>query len=171
VSDPFVMTTGSISRSTPEPPAADAWFAARIVVQATSTHDARTALVEREARGRGVMPPLYVHDEDETFRVLVGEMTFYVGVEVVRATAGDIVVAPRGLARTYRIDSEGARWLVLTHVASVSRFEDFGRALALPMGEERASWPSAEEAQSLAAIAGANGIRVLGPPGMVPTDL
>ena len=166
-----MRTAEYLQGSTPYDDSVDAWFAYRIAAVAMTPGDARTALVEREARGRGVMPPLYAHDEDETFRVLVGEMTFHVGGDVVRATAGDIVVAPAGVARTYRVDSDGARWLVLTHVASVRRFEDFGRALAVPTGEERAGWPSHEEAQSLAAIAGANGISVLGPPGMLPGDL
>jgi mannose-6-phosphate isomerase-like protein (cupin superfamily) len=156
----------------PGPPAAsepgDRWFADRI---ATAEGESRTALVEREARGRGLMAPLYAHGEDETFRVLAGEVTFFVGDEVVRARAGDIVIAPRGLPRTYRVESDGARWLVLTRLDSVSRFEDFGRALACPPSADRTSWPSAEELQSLSAIAAANGIRVLGPPGMLPEDL
>jgi quercetin dioxygenase-like cupin family protein len=152
----------------PEP--ADAWFAEHVAEAAGAGAAARIALVGREVRGRGLMPPLHAHDENETFRVLAGELTFYVGDEVVHARAGEVVIAPRDVARTYRVDSDGARWLVLTQLTSVSRFEDFGRAHAVPTGEERPGWPSAEEAQSVAAMAAANGIRVLGPPGMLPTD-
>jgi hypothetical protein len=130
----------------------------------TTGHLGGTTLVERRAARRGLMAPLYAHAEDETFRVLAGELTFYVGGRAVRARAGDVVVAPREVPRTYRVDSDGARWLVLTRLRSVSRFEDFGRALAEPVD----GWSNAEEEQSLAALAAANGIRVLGPPGALP---
>jgi mannose-6-phosphate isomerase-like protein (cupin superfamily) len=131
--------------------------------------DARTALVERRAAGRGLMPPLHARSEDETHHVLAGELTFFVGDEIVRARGGDVVVAPRDVPRTYRVQSGGARWLVLTRVSSLARFEDFGRALAEPVAG--CGWPSPEEAASLDALAAANGIRILGPPGRLPSDL
>jgi hypothetical protein len=89
----------------------------------------------------------------------------------VRARAGDVVVAPRGVPHTYRVESDGTRWLVLTRLVSVARFEDFGRALAEPQGDGTDAWPSAEEAAGLAGIAAVNGITVLGPPGMLPAQL
>ena len=133
----------------------------------TTEHPEGTALVERRASSRGLMAPLYAHPQDETFHVLAGELTLFVGGQEVRARAGDVVVAPQAVPRTYRIDSDGARWLVLTRLRSVSRFEDFGRALARPV----AGWTSPEERRSLEAMAAANGIEVLGPPGMLPGDL
>jgi hypothetical protein len=111
------------------------------------------------------MPPLHRRNEDERYRVLEGELTFYVGDQVVRAGAGDVVVAPRGVRRTFRVESEWARWLVVTRVCSAERFEDFGRALARPA----ADWPSPDEAAAVAAIGAANGIEVLGPPGSLPS--
>jgi mannose-6-phosphate isomerase-like protein (cupin superfamily) len=146
------------------------WFVERIAATALDAmrEDARTALVEGHAARRGLMPPLHANGEDESYHVVAGELTFFVGAEVVYARVGDVVVAPRDVPRTYRVESDGARWLVLTRVASLARFEDFGRALAEPVA---GGWPSAEEKASLDALAAANGIRVLGPPGLLPSEL
>ena len=166
-----MSTTEHFRARTPAAPEPfDPWFAERIAATAAAASDGtQTALVERRAHSAGVMPPLHVRGQDETFRVLAGELTFFVGDEVVRARAGDYVVAPSGTPRTYRVESNGARWLVLTRVVSVSRFEDFGRAHAEPLDD--GGWPSPEELQSLTAIAAANGIRILGAPGRVPRTI
>ena len=45
----------------------------------------------------GPAAPLHVHVRDsETFCVLEGELTLFVGDEVVKASAGDVVYAPAG---------------------------------------------------------------------------
>jgi hypothetical protein len=124
-------------------------------------------LVEREARCPGTMPPLHVRSVDERLIVAEGKLTVFVGDEIVTARMGDSVEIPAGEPRTFRVDSDGARWLVLTTVRSVARFEDFGRALAIPIGN---SWTAEDEA-TVGAIAGANGIEILGPPGTLPADL
>jgi mannose-6-phosphate isomerase-like protein (cupin superfamily) len=124
-------------------------------------------LIERSAPA-GAMPPLHSRGEGETYRVLEGDMTFFVDSEVVHAEPGDVIVAPAGSARTYRAGSDGARWLVLTRVASVERFVDFGRAVARPLPTSMAGWPSADEQAAVAAIGAANGIELLGPPGDLP---
>ena len=49
---------------------------------------------------------------------------------MVAAQSGDVVVAPAGVAHTFRVESTDARWLVLTRVRSVERYEDFARAVA-----------------------------------------
>jgi mannose-6-phosphate isomerase-like protein (cupin superfamily) len=125
----------------------------------------QAVLVERAARLRGVMPPLHARDVDETYYVLEGTLTFFVGGETVTAGDGEVVVVPRGRARTFRVESDGARWLLLTRVASPPRFEDFGRALAEP--RRPAAW-SGEDASLVTALAAANAITILGPPGMTP---
>lgn len=101
----------------------------------------------------------------ESYRVLEGEVTFFVDGEVVPAVPGDVVVAPAGVSRTFRIESEDARWLVLTRVRSLQRFRDFGRAVSRPIAEPEAGWPSPDEEATVAAIGGENGIELLGPPG------
>ena len=109
----------------------------------------------------GAMPPVHVHDEDETISVLDGRLTFYIGSDVLEAHAGDSFVAPKGVAHTYRVESEEARWLSVT---KPGRFEDFVRAVgALPTGL------NVRTAVAFTAAAARNGIEIVGPPGALPT--
>ena len=135
---------------------------------ATISSQGQVAMVERSAP-EGFMPPLVRRDEDETYRVTEGEILFFVGSDMVWAEAGDIVVAPSGVPRTFRAGRGGASWLVLTRVASLERFVDFGRAVSIPLGSPAADWPSADERSTVAAIGAANGIELLGPPGALPS--
>jgi mannose-6-phosphate isomerase-like protein (cupin superfamily) len=148
----------------------------RIVDLAASaaTRGERVAVFAPPEAPRGTMPPLHVRDRTETYEVLAGEVVFHVGRDAVLARAGDVVVAPEGVPRTFVVTSETARWLVTTAVRSLARYEDFTRALARPGRRQHGvapTWPSAEEASAVAAIAAANGIAVLGPPGMLPPEL
>ncbi len=127
----------------------------------------KLVVIERAAP-KGFMPPLHRHDEDETFRVLKGEVTFFVGECVLPAAAGDVVEARARVARTFRVDSD-ARWLVLTRVKSLDDFDDFGRAVSCPSAEPSSSgWNSSEDAALVTAIGRINGIEILGPPGTLP---
>lgn len=137
--------------------ATDAWFLEQLAAPGAAT-------VQRSG-ARGAMPPLLVRDEREVYRVASGEVTFFVADDVVSATAGDVVVAPAGVQRSFRVESGGARWLVVTRVRSLDRFIDFGRAVSTATA---ASWPSAAEHAAVAAIAGANGIELIAPPGALP---
>jgi quercetin dioxygenase-like cupin family protein len=115
----------------------------------------------------GDSPPLHVHHtEDELFHVLDGELTLRVGADERKLAAGDTVVAPKGVAHTYRVDSAaGARWLVFTGrgdfermVRSVSRPAE-GNGLPAPSGP-----PTAEQLDTLAAACRESGIELVGPP-------
>lgn len=156
------------SLAPPSPDVAGAWFAESLARAAAAppSDELQVALVERSAR-TGSMAPLHRRDEPETYCVLEGHVTFYVGAETVAAGPGDVVVAPSGVARTFRVDSPRARWSVLTRVRSLARFADFTRAVhATPPPSGR--WPSAHEHAAVASIAAANGIELLGPPGALP---
>jgi mannose-6-phosphate isomerase-like protein (cupin superfamily) len=136
--------------------------------------DGRVALFETPPLPSGSMPPLHAHSSDESYHVLSGTVVFYVGGERVHAGPGETVVAPAGTPRTFRVTSESASWLTLTSVRSLSRYEDFARAVARGWdidGARAGLWPSEEEAAGVTALAAANGIEVLGPPGMLPCDL
>jgi quercetin dioxygenase-like cupin family protein len=93
-----------------------------------STGDA-FALVEEKARS-GVSVPLHKHDEDvESFYVLEGEMSFFLGHQSeVHARAGAFVHIPAGTVHGFRIDSESARYLILT----TPRHALFYRAISSP---------------------------------------
>jgi mannose-6-phosphate isomerase-like protein (cupin superfamily) len=119
--------------------------------------------LERASRRRGAMAPLQAHPEQTTYSVVEGAITFYVGEAETRAERGTVVLVPARTAHTFRIESEGARWRVATQVVSVARFDDLGRALAEP------GPMTDDDAATLAAIAAANGIRILGAPGALPS--
>jgi hypothetical protein len=100
--------------------------------------------------------------------VLEGEVLFFVDDEVVPASPGDVVVAAAGAERTFRVESDGARWLVLTRVASLERYLDFNRAVVDPIAVPVSGWPSEEDEAALSSLGAANGIELLGPPGVLP---
>ena len=145
------------------------WFVDELAsaAQDVTPRPSQTTLVERDAP-QGAMPPLHRRDEAETYRVLEGEVLFFIDDEVVPAGPGDVVVAAAGAARTFRVESDDARWLVLTRVIVLERYLDFNRAVAEPLAVPVNGWPSAEEEAALASMGAANGIELLGPPGVLP---
>ena len=87
------------------------------------------ALVEELAH-TGVSVPLHRHDDDmESFYVLEGDITFYLGVDRgLRAGAGAFVHIPGGTIHGFRIESATARYLILT----TPRHAQFYRAITAP---------------------------------------
>lgn len=144
------------------------WFVEQVgsVLAADRGDGRQPVLTERTVAG-GRMAPLHTRDEGEAYRVRQGIVTFFVGGETVSAGPGDVVVAPPGVERTFRVESDRATWLVLTRVRSLPRFEDFHRAVSEPLAGR---WPSLEEAITVASIASANGIDLIGPPGELPGE-
>src|SRR3954452_2289502 len=87
------------------------------------------ALLDERGR-RGDMPPLHVHRrDDETFFVLEGEVTLFVAGGQVVLGPGESTLAPRDVPHAYRVESEEARWLVITTPAG---FDAFVRAVSEP---------------------------------------
>lgn len=79
---------------------------------------------------QGAKAPLHLHHyEDEAFYILEGEMTFYVGEEPIKASAGSFVFGPKGVPHAYRVDSGPARLLFLL---SPPGFEGFIEAVSEP---------------------------------------
>lgn len=89
------------------------------------------SLVDEQAR-RGETVPLHRHEGDpESFYVLEGEITFFLGAdsrEGTRARAGSFVHVPGGTVHGFRVESETARYLILTS----PRHGEFYRAITLP---------------------------------------
>jgi quercetin dioxygenase-like cupin family protein len=115
----------------------------------------------------GDSPPLHVHrTDDELFHVLEGELRVRAGDADIRIGAGESILAPKGVAHTYRVESpDGARWLVIT---TGGDFEGFVRALSrkaagpgLPTSQGP---PTPEQADALADAARQHGIEFVGPP-------
>ena len=105
--------------------------------------------------------PYHMHrNEDESFYLVEGEMTFYVGEERVKAEAGAFVYGPRGVPHGFKVDgTEPARILLQNYPAG---FE-------FPCGSGRTakelSIPPAEppDMDKLMAIAAKYDIEILGP--------
>jgi quercetin dioxygenase-like cupin family protein len=86
------------------------------------------ALVDEQAR-RGESVPLHRHEDDmESFYVLDGEITLYIGEEpFVLSGPGSFAHLPGGTVHGFRIVSETARYLILT----TPRHGEFYRAITL----------------------------------------
>ena len=126
----------------------------------------KISLLEHHAR-RGDSPPLHIHrNEDEIFHVLEGELLIHQPQSEDRILhGGDSVLAPKGQAHTYRVESDDARWLTITNGAD---FENFVRALGRPAESDEipppSPPPSEEEAAELGRLSGSFGIDLVGPP-------
>ncbi len=99
------------------------------------------------------------------FYVLDGEVTFWVGGEVIVAAAGAFVFGPKDIAHTFIVSSDEARFLLVTEPAG---FEDFMRACGEPAPRLEIPPPPAEapDFEGLARTAASFGIEFVGPPGI-----
>ena len=95
--------------------------------------------------------------------VIDGEATFFVGGEVIEATAGSYVFLPRGIPHAFRVDSEIARLFVLITPAG---FENFLFDLSVPARDLILPPPpdSPPEFGAIAAAAARYECEILGPP-------
>ncbi len=130
------------------------------------------SLLEMQAPA-GDQPPLHVHlDEDEGFHVVAGELTIWIGEdEPLVLGPGRSAVAPQGVPHTYRVTGEqSARWFVSSTPARFGRmvaaYAEPTDAVSLEQIE-----PSPPDLDRLGALAAENGIQLLGPPGMLPSEL
>lgn len=114
----------------------------------------------------GDSPPRHLHrNEDEMFHIISGTLRFEVGGKTLTATAGETVLAPKGVPHSYRVEStDGAHVLTLTRGRD---FESMVRSAARPAASAElppASAPTAEMVTQLTALCAANHIDIVGPP-------
>lgn len=84
-------------------------------------------------------PPLHVHDFDEAFYVLEGELTFRVEDELLTRQAGELAFAPRGVPHTLANRSGApARYLLISTPAGFER--SLARRAAERKGAEPPAW-------------------------------
>ena len=144
------------------------WFLGALLTikSSAATTDGRVAVIEHHApQGHG--SPLHVHhNEDEWFYVIDGELTFLVGGERIVARSGGFVYGPRGIPHIFQVTSEGPSRFLL--VAEPGGFEAMVRAAGVPATEP--GLPPSEspppDMELLGAAAAAQGIEILGPPGI-----
>jgi quercetin dioxygenase-like cupin family protein len=109
---------------------------------------------------RGVETPLHVQPEDdETFYVLEGEVTFFADEQRRRASAGSTVHVPRGTAHGFRVESDAMRMLDITTPQHLAFF----RAIGEPARELSVPPPGEPDLAKVAAAAAAHKIELLGP--------
>jgi quercetin dioxygenase-like cupin family protein len=143
------------------------WFLGTLVTIKSSleTTGGRVAVMENLAP-QGAGSPQHVHHrEDEWFYVTEGELTFWVGGQVIVAPAGAFVYGPREIPHTFAVTSPQARFLLVGEPAG---FEGFVRALSEPA--QTHELPPADvqppDPAVMMATAAEYGIEILGPPGI-----
>jgi mannose-6-phosphate isomerase-like protein (cupin superfamily) len=144
------------------------WFlGTRATIKASAdTTDGRVCIIEQLAP-TGSGSPLHVHaNEDEWFYVMEGELTFLVGGERIAAGPGGFVYGPRGIPHIFQVTSEAPAHFLL--VAEPGGFEAMVRAAGVPAAAP--GLPPADspppDMEKLGAAAAAQGIEILGPPGI-----
>ena len=149
-------------------PANQLWFQNSLVTIRVSASDGQDGISVLEHRvPHGFSPPLHLHrGEDEVFHVVEGEFRVKVNDEEHRLGAGDVLLAPKGVPHTYRVESvQGGRVLAIT---ARGDFERFVRAVSRPAERPElpvpAGAPSADAIQALKVSAAKYGIEIVGPP-------
>jgi len=151
----------------PEEGEALCWAGALLTVKATAEQTGGGFFLVEELNARGTAPPLHVHpQDDESFYVLDGELTFYLGdgqsvpSQTVPASAGSFLYIPKGyFPHAFRVNSETARFLVLT----TPRHEQFFRASAEPAGSRTIPSQEPIDLEKVRAAGDEYGVEILGP--------
>lgn len=142
----------------------DFWFLNGRVSIRCAANGAGTASVTEQLLARGDSPPLHLHEgEDEIFHVLEGEVRLRVGDDELTARTGDTLVAPRGVPHSFRVESEQARFLVIT---TAGDFEAMMREVARPAGPglPEPAEPTPAMVEALTAACARHHIAIVGPP-------
>ncbi len=139
------------------------WFLGTLViVKATGEQTGGTFGLIDNLMPAGFASPYHVHrNEDESFYVVEGEMTFYVGEERVKAGPGAYIFGPRGIPHGFRVEgSTPARMLFL---AIPSGFEQFVEEVGEPAKELTLPPPEPPDMENLMILAEKHHIEILGP--------
>ncbi|MFN8216766.1 MAG: quercetin 2,3-dioxygenase [Solirubrobacterales bacterium] len=143
------------------------WFFGTLTaIKASAESTDGTIAVIEQLAPEGAGSPLHVHSrEDEWFYVIEGELTLWVGGEVIVAPAGSFVFGPKGIPHTFVVSSEQARFLLVTEPAG---FDRFVREVGEPAARLEIPPPASEppDVEALARIAAGYGIEIVGPPGI-----
>jgi quercetin dioxygenase-like cupin family protein len=137
---------------------------ALLTFKATSETTGGRCWVQEALGQRGFASPMRRHTrEDEAFYLLEGEMSFYVGDDVVRAEPGSFLWGPRDVPHAFCVESAQARFLAFSTPGGADRF-------FFATGEPAASLtvppPAAGPPDIDALVAALNelGVEMLGPP-------
>lgn len=143
------------------------WFGNTfITINLSASESADGICVIEHRMPYGDSPPLHIHrNEDEVFHILEGTLRFRVAGKDLTASAGETLVAPKGLPHSYRVESAaGARVLTITRG---NDFETMLRKAGRPA--EKADLPpqgapTPEAIAMLTRLCAENGIDIVGAP-------
>jgi quercetin dioxygenase-like cupin family protein len=120
---------------------------------------------------RGAATPLHIHrDTDETFYVIEGELTVFLGDERFEVGAGDYVFGPRGIPHAWVVTSERAELFVTSGPAGTrgdegSGIDGFFREVGVPVVEgETPPEPTMPDNEHFTQRMAHYGIELVGPP-------
>ena len=111
---------------------------------------------------KGLEAPFHIHEnEDEIWRVVEGEITFYLEGEEIHTVSGDTVFVPRGKSHTFRLKTETAKAILSL---TSTDFENVIREIARPAVSDN-EFPNQpitkEQAEKLIEIGKKNGLTIL----------
>jgi quercetin dioxygenase-like cupin family protein len=149
-------------------PANQLWFLDSLVTIRVSTSEGPDGLSVLEHRmPYGSSPPFHLHrTEDELFQILEGEYRLKIQDQEQRAGPGTIVLIPKGVPHTYRVETpQGGRCLTVTVRGDFERFvREMSRPAERPELPKPAGLPTNEALQALRATAARYGVEFVGPP-------
>ena len=141
------------------------WYMGTLLkVKATGAETGGKYSLVEELCSRGFATPWHVQGrEDESFLVVDGEVTFFVGDRVIEATAGSFVFLPQGIPHAFQVDSETAH---LFNLITPAGFENFFFDLSVPAQDLVVPPPpdSPPDFGPIAAAAARYECKILGPP-------
>lgn len=139
------------------------WFTEQLIIikAAAEQNENQFSLFEQSAP-EGSATPFHVHPEDdESFYVLDGVLTFYLeDGSTIPASAGSFVHVPGGNGHAFRVDSKTARMLILT----TPQHERFIRAASKPAQAWTLPPHAPPDMEKITAAAREYGVEILGPP-------
>ena len=143
------------------------WFLDTLTYIRVSAEDSADGLSAIEFLApHGSSPPLHVHlEEDELFHVIDGTLRVSVEGKDAVLQAGHTALGPRGKPHSFRVESETARFVIVTRNRL---FERFVRAMSLPAASETLPRmdgpPTPEQIAALMQVAREHKIEFVGPP-------
>ena len=125
----------------------------------------------RSTDKRGAAPPLHIHhDADETWYVIDGRLTVFVGDERIEAGPGDFVFGPMGVPHAFLVTSERAETLITFSPAGTKGRMGYGvdgffreTAVAATPGQAPPA-PTEPDPEEFARLMMQYGIETVGPP-------
>lgn len=112
------------------------------------------------------VPKHYHTREAEIWYVLDGQITFYLGDEVIEGGPGTFVYIPVGVPHTFQVRTSTARWFGIGTPAGLDQwfFETGQPAGALTLPPPPPGPPTPEQVQAIVASLQAYGTETVGPP-------